>query len=266
MERRWALTVRGRVTGGYCVLPCGQRLLWRHRSPLGQGLGKGLLPQLRTYPCAHPLIVSTLVRQRQRQDLGEIGWAARLPSRLGCPPHLCCPGGKALPRHHSSPFLQTGSAALLVIQLLEQGQALLIEGISCRQVTHLSRDLPQAIERLHCPHPLPQGAEECEALLEECAGRGSISLLEVQESQAIECVGHPGLDALLSEEQQAFLEQRADPWSVAVAGMSEDRQREGYECVREADLVPCSPGECQALFEPGGGPRGVAEPQGDPPQ
>ncbi len=213
------------MTEEHGLLLCGQRLLWCHCSPLGQRLGKGLLPQLGAYHGSHPLIVRTLARQRQH--LGEIGWAASRAEYLCCPPQLGCPGGLPLPRHHGSPSLQTGGAALLVIQLLEQGQALLIEGIGCREITHLSRDLPQAIERLHRPQPLPQGADEREALLEECAGRGSLSLLEVPQSQVIECVGHPGLIVLLPEEQQAFLEQRTDSWSVAVAGMGVDRQREG---------------------------------------
>src|SRR6266536_4513648 len=119
-------------------------------------------------------------------SLKKKGWAASRASRLRCPPQLCCPGGLSLPRHHGSPSLQTSGSALLVIQLLEQGQALLIEGIGCREVTQLSRDLPQAIERKNRPQPLPQGAEEREALLDQGAGRGSISLLEVPQSQAIE--------------------------------------------------------------------------------
>ncbi len=56
-------TGRGvRVTGEHGVPLGGQRLLWRHRSPLGQGLGKGLLPKLGSDKDAHPLMISLLVR------------------------------------------------------------------------------------------------------------------------------------------------------------------------------------------------------------
>ncbi len=74
---------RGRVTGEHGMPLCGQRLLWRHCSPSGQGLGKGLLPQLNPYNGAHPLLVRTLVKHRK--EAGEIGWAASRASHLRCP-------------------------------------------------------------------------------------------------------------------------------------------------------------------------------------
>src|SRR5215469_3436052 len=110
---------------------------------------------------AHLPSIRTLIR---RGDEGEErGWAARPAQHLRCSPQLRCPAGVSLPRDDSSPALQTGGAAPLIAQFLEQAQGLLVEGMCGLQVPLHSGDLPQEIEWMREVLTLPQRPDEGQA-------------------------------------------------------------------------------------------------------
>src|SRR5215831_3906363 len=240
-----------RVIGEQGVFLCRERLLWCHRSPLEESLGKGPFPQLRLYNGSHPLIVRTLARRGRKVE--ERRLTESLAEHLGRSPQLCGPGSLSLLCDHDCPALQTGAAAALVVHLLEQGQALLVVGICCWEVTLLGHHFPQEIERMRDVLPLLQRSIECQALLEQGLSPGSLALLEVPQSQAIERPGSTLLVVLLLEDRQALLEQRAHPRRLALVGVSEECERKGHERIREADLVADSPVTRHAFFEHGSG-------------
>src|SRR5260370_4725875 len=138
--------VRGQETGQHSVSLCCQHLLWPHRAPLCEGLGKGLFAKLGLDHRSHPLIISLLVSYDEQGE--RIGWSTRFASYLRCSPQLCCPDGFSLLSDHAGPPLQTGGTGPLVVQLLEQGQALLEEDMGAREVLLPSRNPPQLKERI----------------------------------------------------------------------------------------------------------------------